>query len=979
MSEHQMKSLTEKGVLFAADTLYSGEKTFEWFNVLSFLPETRWPSPLSASQLRKEEGQRLALAFTQTVEQVTADDAQSDGLLQVLCAYSPSVRGLHELLRHVHEQCPAKDRTVARFACGRIKTLHFGADDKREFKDMAEAVPLMRSDEVAVGLLSNAHHPSEAFPPSEVIQFVGLVSRDTVGVRLAGQHLQHAARSWLRKLCSRERKDEKPADGKLTQAERHARREETRRLLNAWHLVLSEPCFHQQEDALRDILLDLSQCYVFKDAEPLDVVGCILALETDVQKLASVKSLQDQVVKIAIKASRDAQEASEELFDKQLARLLFQEPTPLRFTIVEAFVGWRRAKDSLDNMLNHVSLWNYLLSGPWLKALESQDHPLAKTQQGGKRALTEHAAQLRNSTIQLQHLRTILRHQKDYEALVKQITGSQPDNITASGDALAQFDAEFRNLRTYVKLFCSIGSIDKSSLEQLVGDVKENEQTMPLKEAVKKFEKLAVRQHLPWFWPLRESDVFLKIWEHTAQAAKPAQGPLTQEAVVDKVIPEARKTWEALALSLEQGSALLKDIQWCIDLEWSSVKLELERLESTTTSESGAPWAAQAFASAEAARLAAKLCHWAPAMQQLRNALAPIFKQDCADPCAEELKQMVSSFGDGNYLQYSFGGVLDAVGPFRATINKLSEPMQDYTLQLAKHEDSLTWLLKNPSTEDFNRLISLCRPNTDNSVILAAIASLQQTRTFLAQALYGKEYDGILAFLSELALLTMDSSTFEALVSVQKSFDPMLDLLTTHSRTPGVQACYDLKRIHERGTFSVICSVKESEQLQCKTPEGELNYESLAELRRQLLMTDLPAELEGATNLPAMLEELVNKLQLLEEYGRCTMELFTLGHFAYHSGQVVLNVSPEQTAAELEVPLQSLQQRLADWQVTGCASCASSSDLCQRSASRPCGTRSGRCSASCTWLPTRRPCSRRSSRTLAARSWPARTPRRRRS
>ena len=36
-----------------------------------------------------------------------------------------------------------------------------------------------------------------------------------------------------------------------------------------------------------------------------------------------------------------------------------------------------------------------------------------------------------------------------------------------------------------------------------------------------------------------------------------------------------------------------------------------------------------------------------------------------------------------------------------------------------------------------------------------------------------------------------------------------------------MQACYDILRISGRGTFAVICSPRESEQILCRTPDGQ--------------------------------------------------------------------------------------------------------------------------------------------------------------
>ncbi|CAK9096357.1 Hypothetical protein (Fragment) [Durusdinium trenchii] len=84
-------------------------------------------------------------------------------------------------------------------------------------------------------------------------------------------------------------------------------------------------------------------------------------------------------------------------------------------------------------------------------------------------------------------------------------------------------------------------------------------------------------------------------------------------------------------------------------------------------------------------------------------------------------------------------------------------------------------------------------------------------RTFLAEVLFTKPpYAGLKKFIEELSRLHVDAAEQQCLESVQTSFDPMLDLLTTHSRTPGVQACYDLKKISLSGTFHVTCALTET-------------------------------------------------------------------------------------------------------------------------------------------------------------------------
>lgn len=933
----RFQRLSMQGVMQASSTLYNGEKTFEWLRVLNFLPEHEPPLPLDASQFTGEEQQKLESSFARTVQETFANFQEEETtLLRGLCTFCPSIAGLHSIVTRVRRDFPAVEEALMPMVFNRIRSLNFGPQDKEALKVMVQEVAFMRSDDMSISLLTNMHHPSSSFQMAEIISFVKLASEEEEGVRPAGPQLQCAVKRWLTRYYGRPPERERggrsidrtqqgeqadPAAGgglfgpKYNQRKGEIR-EVCRRAIRAWHMVLKVPCFRHEEETLRTILFELSQAYFIKDPEPIMILDVMLELEQDIQAVASVRNLEIELQRIAIKAMRDAQDTSESLHNESLLHLLFDTPTPLRFTIIEALVSTKEADAGLGRLLQSGPIWSRLLSKTWLEVRGLSKHGLGQRQQQAQQFLQQYAAQLQQGTIQLQQLRKILKYRETFEELVEQVTQRRPDNIAASDAKLANFDTDFDHLRKYVKLFCAVDGIESSQLQSLIDDIHAHEQELELNVAATKFEHLPVRrEHLKWLWSLRASDVFAGIWKSTVEKfVAEEKGVLRQEQVVAKVIPSAKEKWEALAESMETGTAILGDIRWCVTLDWAAVKNELRILQGTAPKTQGQEWVPHAETLTKDMRLAAKLQQWAPSILHIKHVLSEIFSACSLDCCVKELQLVVKEYE--TMWDRNLGCMVETVEPYRKTINILSEPMQDYTIAMAKHSESLTWLLKHSCTEDFNRLITLCRPNTDDSVILAAIASLQQTRTFLASVLYEKTpYDSLQAFLLELSRLKMDESVHESLLAVQKSFDPMLDLLTTHSRTPGVQAVYDLKKIHDGGEFTVVCSMKESEQLQCRTPDNLFSYEGLAELRRQLLMADIPAEMDGAANLPAMLEELVEKLQLLEEYGQCTMELFTLGHFAYSSGQQVLCVKPGDTVDEVRQHLEDLQQKLADWQM----------------------------------------------------------------
>ena len=109
--------------------------------------------------------------------------------------------------------------------------------------------------------------------------------------------------------------------------------------LSSWHMVLALPCFKQEDETLRMILFELSQAYLFEDPDPLLAIDCMLDLEAEISNLKSVRQLEQEPHRIAIKSVRHAQDTSEDEHHEGLLRLLFEKPTPLRFYILEGFIG----------------------------------------------------------------------------------------------------------------------------------------------------------------------------------------------------------------------------------------------------------------------------------------------------------------------------------------------------------------------------------------------------------------------------------------------------------------------------------------------------------------------------------------------------------------------------------------------------------------------------------------------------------------
>jgi hypothetical protein len=286
---------------------------------------------------------------------------------------------------------------------------------------------------------------------------------------------------------------------------------------------------------------------------------------------------------------------------------------------------------------------------------------------------------------------------------------------------------------------------------------------MQLKDAGQKFVDLPIRPHLAWLYELKGSQVFPGIWKAKcgvgAEDAKAVKKQ--QKDVVASVIPQAKQAWDRLSKSFETGKAILEEIRWCVDMPWIEVQTELHLLERTAPKDG--TWTERAIQQTEAMRLASKLKVWAPAMLKLRNEVLPsLFVDSADDECVREMQQVVSTHEA--MWQMTLHEMIDLVKPFEKSIKTISKDMVEYVILAVKDGRAVERLLQYDDLDNFNRLLALVRPNTDNNVVLTALAAFQHTRTFLSSTLYGRKYNTLREFLQQLSTLTVDENTTNYMV-----------------------------------------------------------------------------------------------------------------------------------------------------------------------------------------------------------------------
>ena len=243
-----------------------------------------------------------------------------------------------------------------------------------------------------------------------------------------------------------------------------------------------------------------------------------------------------------------------------------------------------------------------------------------------------------------------------------------------------------------------------------------------------------------------------------------------------------------------------------------------------------------------------RLVRWLPALLRLHDLLAPISGGDVVadesedgappdDPYRVALARSLTSVRAAwpTFTLASLAGIVAAddvirgVRPLCGGAGSL-----EYLARLADAPRLVGWLLAHSATDEFNQLLAVVRPCTDEPRMLSAIASLVATRTLLLAPLHGSKDDrgdgdtgegsggppytlargGLRAALAAFARLELgggacggglgaasDGSPRWHLVNIAQNFDALLELMDKQTRSPGIKAVYDLAELLENGLF----------------------------------------------------------------------------------------------------------------------------------------------------------------------------------
>eukprot|EP00750_Incisomonas_marina_P010789 INCI16307.8.p1 GENE.INCI16307.8~~INCI16307.8.p1 ORF type:complete len:4556 (+),score=887.02 INCI16307.8:48-13670(+) len=257
----------------------------------------------------------------------------------------------------------------------------------------------------------------------------------------------------------------------------------------------------------------------------------------------------------------------------------------------------------------------------------------------------------------------------------------------------------------------------------------------------------------------------------------------------------------------------------------------------------------------------------------------------------------------------SIGSLID---PIRPVVEALSHSQLVFLSHLGGNPILTRWLATHRKQDEFNQLLQVCRPCTDEPRLLASIASLVHVRTVLRTVLYVEKdarYNSFSDFLERFGkTVDVDTESLEHIAGLSVSFEALLDVFEKQTKAPGIKSCYDLVEIHTHGLFvlsasqnlhEVLClEYAQREKQDSEEPSNSQGatsapteyfkkpetLEYLLDLRSKLMMTEISEETDEETNVVALLAAFAEQLEVLIRIRDQIHSLCIAGHFAYQEG-----------------------------------------------------------------------------------------------
>jgi len=621
---------------------------------------------------------------------------------------------------------------------------------------------------------------------------------------------------------------------------------------------------------------------------------------------------------------------------EKLCAVLFRDPPNLiKCDLIETLieqVDLRRRISSNMNWLRHMvsfpDVWRCVLSSRLLCAATFERAAASSRLLGIPpqclQALKISVEQLWGETIEIDRLRAILEHPEAFVAIARQVEDerlleyatvpfSDVDlrrRIEIWTLRLEELGMRRTQLAWYAFEFCRRWGLEAANASAVHSRLAMQGELGVVGDFWTAGEVLDP-ENLEWLYNLRDSRTFEAVWngvlEQHGASSQAVAGGLVQDDV-DAVLKGTRTSWERLRQSVSSREARMADLLVLAKGGWESVRKELEFLECCHCEEH-----------VHAFYLLEKLRAWAPAVLVLRRVLQSSFEEEVADVAIDACYDLLRSAerDTAGQRESPLSQAVRRLEPYLSLMGRHCEDVRDFVVLIASHPSSLQWIVEHRDTDDFNKKVTLARPNLTQPGMFTALASLQQLRTFLAGVLFPiLPYPKLDVLLDGFGKLNIDRIVTDAVVTLQSHFGSLAELLDTHTASPEAQALQEVQEIMRHGLFEVRCSGRTEGRVMCRLPgDRDLSLERLAELHAQLLLSDIPDGLGGDANSSKLLSEFKSMQLLLTQCGECAAMVLQRGHIAYEEGQVILNARPREIEAIREANVQ-LQSAVVEWDAT---------------------------------------------------------------
>eukprot|EP01052_Picozoa_sp_SAG31_P002290 SAG31_NODE_80_length_27188_cov_42.623869_5_plen_2141_part_00 len=323
---------------------------------------------------------------------------------------------------------------------------------------------------------------------------------------------------------------------------------------------------------------------------------------------------------------------------------------------------------------------------------------------------------------------------------------------------------------------------------------------------------------------------------------------LSQQQVAEVLLPKVKQEWCNLYTSIKDQEITTAELhQRFSGLEtFKRCKAEMELLVATgdgTVSTGPKPdWLPDVLKKLDDFLLSERLQRWIPAILSVRTMMSDLF-QLTEDDDSSVVK--VKTFYETVQQQWAnqvLGTLSALVEPVKDLFQRFSAMQLDFLASLSDNEALLKWLMEHDDTDAFNSLLQVCRPRTEDPLLLKAIASLVQIRTVMLDLLYlAPPFTVFGQMLDAVHKIDMGrGTTLEHLETVQNSFEGLIELFEKETRSPGIKSCYDLDAIRNEGVFVLrACGEKELVLLLRLPKKKDLLKSDTAETAREAVSSDL--------------------------------------------------------------------------------------------------------------------------------------------